>query len=374
MTTKIFKVTEKPLKTIPYTNGWSITPEGTLLTPSNKVVDTFTIRVNKLNEKYVGVPIGDVTVVIRLGILVCIVYKNSSIPAEHWPYLDLYYKDGDVTNLHPSNITFKPYPDTLVSVYDGVSYKTIPNYTRYGISRSGDIRRLKDGRPMKLHPNDKGYIKANLYSDIQGRSTTASRHRLLMMTYKGYPINVDNLDVNHENGIPGSDDLSNLEWETRRGNVLHAINTGLHSRARPIYAYDIFTGEVTKFPSIERINDVFGTRPSKIVKELQKAEISPIRKPHHKYSYSADIVLGEVIPTKVEIIQFGKLEVYNRKGRLVKVCNFLKDLVNTSYTKLGRTGLYHKFNNSGGEHVIEGHSLLYRFGPYCYDGLNVFKK
>jgi len=60
------------------------------------------------------------------------------------------------------------------------------------------------------------------------------RHRILCYAFKPYGHDVDQLDVNHKDGIPGNDALENLEWATRTENNLHAVEMGLRSDNKPV--------------------------------------------------------------------------------------------------------------------------------------------
>ena len=116
---------------------------------------------------------------------------------------------------------------------------TIPGYNgTYEVSVSGKVRskdreiRLLDGRIRHwkgklLSPkqNGKGYVFYTLSKD--GVPKTHYVHRLLAIAFisnegnKGY--------VNHCDGNPRNNDLSNLEWVSHAENVSHAYDTGLNS-------------------------------------------------------------------------------------------------------------------------------------------------
>lgn len=59
------------------------------------------------------------------------------------------------------------------------------------------------------------------------------------------------LEVNHKDGNKNNYSLDNLEWVTRRENVLHALQTGLISKCRyKLLSKDIETGEVVEHESL----------------------------------------------------------------------------------------------------------------------------
>ena len=107
----------------------------------------------------------------------------------------------------------------------------------YQVSNIGRVRSLdrvvtyKDGRKCKhkgrvLKPyiNNKGYEYLTLSND--GRGNTKTVHRLVLEAFKPH-VNMSDLEVNHMDGNKLNNHLTNLEWLTRRDNLLHAHSTGL---------------------------------------------------------------------------------------------------------------------------------------------------
>jgi hypothetical protein len=58
--------------------------------------------------------------------------------------------------------------------------------------------------------------------------------------------------VNHDDGNKRNPHVSNLEWETYRGNTRHAVETGL-IKADAVIATHCETGETIEFASINRV-------------------------------------------------------------------------------------------------------------------------
>lgn len=69
--------------------------------------------------------------------------------------------------------------------------------------------------PVK-HKN--GYLHVTLYDNNCG--VTVDVHVLICSTF--YGNNPGNMDVNHKNGIKTDNHAENLEWLTRKENLLHA--------------------------------------------------------------------------------------------------------------------------------------------------------
>lgn len=133
----------------------------------------------------------------------------------------------------------------------------IPGYSRYAVTLDGQVW----NREMKIFlegsRNPDGYVNFRLTGD-DGVVLTWGRHRLLGYVFMHPGIPIDNLVVNHKNGIKGYDKLYNLEWTTYQGNAEHAGATGLTEKCSPISVRDIDTGEIQKFPSIVECARCYG--------------------------------------------------------------------------------------------------------------------
>lgn len=119
-------------------------------------------------------------------------------------------------------------------------WKDIPGYEgRYQASTEGRIRsvdrvvysrsrttRLPFARKIKgqiLRPGR--YCKAGHVSVILGRKTSGLPvHQLIMRTFVGEPP--AGQEVRHKNGIPADNRLANLEYGTRRDNILDVYRQG----------------------------------------------------------------------------------------------------------------------------------------------------
>lgn len=84
--------------------------------------------------------------------------------------------------------------------------------------------------------------------DDDGIVHTFQRHRVIAMLYLDKP-SVENIVVNHLNGIRGDDRADNLEWTTYQGNAEHAGMMGLTDKCKPVSLRNIETKEITHYPS-----------------------------------------------------------------------------------------------------------------------------
>lgn len=170
------------------------------------------------------------------------------------------YKDDDPSNTLLGNLTYRFKKGPLeVEGFPGYCY--IPFYTRYAISREGEMITAATGVVNNhlgvkriwstLPPNEKkgspgGYRYLRAVTD-NGESRILFRHQALCWTYKPYQANVRDLVCNHLDGVPGNDSLDNLELTTYSENNSHAIRLGLRKGMSSIVALNLKTGERHEF-------------------------------------------------------------------------------------------------------------------------------
>ena len=97
-------------------------------------------------------------------------------------------------------------------------YNITPNV--YSISNFGNII-CNDSGEMINQCNVKGYWRATL----SGKAVSV--HRLELMVFD-YNDNYKNLQVNHKDGNPSNNIITNLEWTTPKENTDHAMLNNLH--------------------------------------------------------------------------------------------------------------------------------------------------
>lgn len=105
--------------------------------------------------------------------------------------------------------------------------KDIPGYEGfYAVSKSGDVWSHRRGYYLKPFKNSTGRL--NIELSIDKKAKTLLVHRLVAMAHLN---NKDNLPVvNHKDGDPLNNHVSNLEWCTSGDNQRHAYRTGLKRR------------------------------------------------------------------------------------------------------------------------------------------------
>lgn len=115
-------------------------------------------------------------------------------------------------------------------------WKFIKNSKFYQINEYGEIKNIggriirRDGKPYNIKPCllkfDKvkcGYLLVDLKIDIKEKCCV---HRLVLETFN--PVkNMKDLQVNHIDGNKSNNNLTNLEWCSRKENMQHALKNGL---------------------------------------------------------------------------------------------------------------------------------------------------
>lgn len=97
---------------------------------------------------------------------------------------------------------------------------TVKDHPNYEVNNHGEVRNKRNGRILKPQLNrDGGYQRVNL----DGRHRYI--HRLVADAF--FAGEHDGIDVNHIDGNRLNNDLTNLEWCTRKENIRHAYINGL---------------------------------------------------------------------------------------------------------------------------------------------------
>lgn len=119
-------------------------------------------------------------------------------------------------------------------------------YQDYGATPTGHIFSRKSGtwRELKPQTDTDGYLQVRLYKNGRGRLIFV--HDIIAETFIENPKRRH--EVNHIDGNKKNNCTSNLEWSTRRDNMLHAHSIGLVKTQKTIVATDLKTGNKFVFP------------------------------------------------------------------------------------------------------------------------------
>lgn len=119
-------------------------------------------------------------------------------------------------------------------------YRTINEAPDYMVSEHGVVVRKRDFKVVKWGYSVDGYPKVKLRLGVNSRICRLV-HRLVALSFvDGY---APGLDVNHIDGNKLNTHPSNLEWVTRRENILHAYRIGLKSNRGSKHPCSVITEE-----------------------------------------------------------------------------------------------------------------------------------
>lgn len=108
----------------------------------------------------------------------------------------------------------------------------IPGYEgKYGATRTGEVYSYNYGRQgilkkLKLFVNSEGYQFTCLF--MNGKQKNLAVHRIVALSF--IPNEKNKPEVNHKDCNRLNNNVENLEWSTRKENVLHAYNLGLYRK------------------------------------------------------------------------------------------------------------------------------------------------
>jgi hypothetical protein len=139
-------------------------------------------------------------------------------------------------------------------------YRIIPCFTRYAISKQGEIIEIETLQKVEKIILDKQYTMVNIYDPELMNKRQVRVHRLLATAwipnddYFAKPV------VNHIDGNKQNYNFHNLEWVSYSENSLHAVNIGLREDNKPCKVYDVTDGSVYPFPSVRQACKFMGIR------------------------------------------------------------------------------------------------------------------
>ena len=187
--------------------------------------------------------------------LVALQFKGLCIPQEDFDKVIAFTIDGNPENTHASNIGYR-FQGGKLEFKSMPGFYYVPGMTSVAINYEGVPVNVKKLNRLKLYTtkpgknNIKGGYRTFSAIFSPGRSISYLRHRALCLVFKEYPDNVDDVSVNHKNGIPGDDWLDNLEWATRRENNIHAYANNLKNQNDHVLVRNVLTDEVTDYYSL----------------------------------------------------------------------------------------------------------------------------
>ena len=110
-----------------------------------------------------------------------------------------------------------------------MNWKKIEAFPRYSISDTGSVRNDETGKVLRPAKDSNGYSFVILH--LNNKKIHGYLHRLVATAFIPNPLNLP--EVNHKDLNKSNNDVSNLEWVTRRENIIHRYKTlGHNNRGR----------------------------------------------------------------------------------------------------------------------------------------------
>lgn len=140
-------------------------------------------------------------------------------------------------------------------------YQVVTGFSNYLINKNGEIYSLISKRLLKPDITRLGYWNRKLKSDLTGKIVSVGTHRLVLLSFKGVDSNPLRTEINHIDGNPSNNSLSNLEWCTHQENMQHCYkvlgfrgsNFGKFGRQSnsgvALWGINLQTGEFLEFGS-----------------------------------------------------------------------------------------------------------------------------
>ena len=134
-------------------------------------------------------------------------------------------------------------------------WKPIPGYSPYAADGTGQIRNMVSGKNLNQREHktkDNGsYLDVSVRPIGEDKFRSIGAHVLTCLAFKGHPPDDgQKYEVNHIDGNKHNNHEWNLEWSTRRDNIIHACIAGLRKNCNRVTVVDTLTGEDTWYYSV----------------------------------------------------------------------------------------------------------------------------
>lgn len=119
--------------------------------------------------------------------------------------------------------------------------KSVPEYTGYyECDEYGNFYSLRTGKKLAKVVNSYGYQQVTL--SREGTAKTYRAHKLIARAFLGEPVLHE--EVNHKDGNKQNNNVSNLEWCSRKQNAKHAVANGLYPVAEDMPHHKLTDADV----------------------------------------------------------------------------------------------------------------------------------
>lgn len=215
---------------------------------------------------------------------------------------------------------------------NGTTYRVIPNYVGYGVSKDYKFYSLKKEKDVNIIFREDSYPIVIIFSTNRNRLSWLVVHRLIAMAW------IDNEDillkpyVNHIDGNKTNFDINNLEWVSQSENAEHSFKYELNKTQKGIKVRNKETGEVIEFVSVSKFCEYFHLShviskrylvPGYLLKNKYEVKLKDdetewfYSKPENRYMEPGKSLLI----FRVKNLETGEVLNFNRKGKMYKVLN-----------------------------------------------------
>ena len=240
--------------------------------------------------------------------------------------------NGDWSNAGASNVGYR-FLDGPLENLDYPGFFIVPSTPWRSINLEGELITSKSGELLSWK-RDRGYIVHDWA--FEGMRGILRQHRAKMLAFKPYPDNVDLLHINHMDGVKDNNDFDNLEWCTPKENVRHAIELGIVTKEKPVTIRNVYTGEVTDYPSTTVCSESTGFSMSTLFNRLNRQPFGAVYRGGVQFKYTDDpkqlltppdieaaIALSsryspEPIRVRLTHIDTGEIEIFNSSALAAK--------------------------------------------------------
>lgn len=302
---------------------YSISKEGVIRhDPSGRFVSTYVVNRRHENGKFLVADLKTtkgIYVNRKVAYLLAITFLNLPDNFTRTSHI-LEYRDENSLNIHITNLYWTtkkdlykqklskklellPIPISSLNIDEAIYPNPIPypgypgfylipiKHSNLIINRSGCVVNILSGDKISIQTDFYGYnvFSAKLDDESWG---SVKLHRILCMLFLEVPdhlkhIPINELFVNHIDGIKTNNDLSNLEWCTPGENVDHAREVlHLGKQNVPVIRKNIYTGHEERFKTLKQVQDLVGFNYKSLSKHLKSKHVGTIS--YEGYIYKID--------------------------------------------------------------------------------------
>lgn len=199
-----------------------------------------------------------------INVLLLIATHNIKLPPIYWNKLIAIGGEYEYSDIENMVIGLENPVESL----EFPGYYIIPYYSNYVISKDGRLIKKSENKQVKASLAQTGYYTFRMGSDTK-KISNQLRHRILAMAFLKYDYDFATKDINHIDGIAGSDSISNLEWCTRSENMNHAYDNNLRTDNIEVEVRDIVNEKYYYFRSCMQAAEVLGCSDSTISNRIK---------------------------------------------------------------------------------------------------------